>query len=94
MIKRLNPEYRTKQNVFFSQLKLIPDEIPGRITSVTETYPQMKYPVDKSPNVALAFLLGFQQYLIMFGPTFAIPVILSPTLCIASESQAVVIHLN
>ena len=54
----------------------------------------MKYPVDKSPNVALAFLLGFQQYLIMFGPTFAIPVILSPTLCIASESQAVVINAN
>ncbi|XP_063682846.1 solute carrier family 23 member 1-like isoform X2 [Bolinopsis microptera] len=49
---------------------------------------QLKFPVDKSPGVAMAFLLGFQQYLIMFGPTFAIPVILSPSLCIATNVEA------
>jgi len=48
----------------------------------------MKYTVDHQPAWATAFLLGFQQFLIMFGPTFAIPVILSPSLCIADNPIA------
>ncbi|KAL5254267.1 hypothetical protein ACHWQZ_G013898 [Mnemiopsis leidyi] len=49
---------------------------------------QLKYPVDKCPNVFMSFVLGLQQYLIMFGPTFAIPVILAPSLCIDSNTVA------
>eukprot|EP00116_Pleurobrachia_bachei_P002064 sb/3462326/ len=48
----------------------------------------LKYPVDKNPSIPMSIILGFQQYLIMFGPTFAIPVILAPNLCIKGNSIA------
>mgnify|MGYP005727046109 CR=1 FL=1 len=47
----------------------------------------MRYPIEKDPHWLLATLLGLQQYLIMWGATFGISVILAPSLCVESEFQ-------
>ncbi|XP_063682266.1 solute carrier family 23 member 1-like [Bolinopsis microptera] len=55
---------------------------------------QLNYPLGKDPNWFLSVLLGFQQYLILFGSTFAIAVILAPSLCVESNVVVKGILLN
>ncbi|KAL5246675.1 hypothetical protein ACHWQZ_G018778 [Mnemiopsis leidyi] len=46
---------------------------------------QLRYPIGRDPNWALSFLLGLQQYLVMWGSTFGISVVLAPGLCVDSN---------
>lgn len=48
---------------------------------------QMKFTVDTNPPWPVSVILGMQQYLIMFGPTFTVPVILAPLLCIGGDAS-------
>ncbi|XP_070564739.1 solute carrier family 23 member 1-like [Ptychodera flava] len=46
------------------------------------------YGITESPRWYMAILLGFQHYLTMFGPTVAIPILLSDALCIGKSDVA------
>ncbi|XP_019636192.1 PREDICTED: solute carrier family 23 member 2-like isoform X2 [Branchiostoma belcheri] len=46
------------------------------------------YSIEDVPPWYLCILLGFQHYLTMFGSTIAVPLILSPALCIGDDNLA------
>ncbi|XP_078572969.1 solute carrier family 23 member 2-like [Branchiostoma floridae x Branchiostoma japonicum] len=58
-----------------------------------ESTPQKKpldiaYGIEDVPPWYLCILLGFQHYLTMFGSTIAVPLVLSPALCIGDDNLA------
>jgi len=60
----------------------------GDEDDITAVRRQMRYPILRDPNWVLSFLLGLQQYLVMWGSTFGISVVLAPSLCIDSNLAA------
>lgn len=63
-------------------------EMGGGETDLEVLRKQMRYPIEKDPHWLLATLLGLQQYLIMWGATFGISVILAPSLCVETNVAA------
>jgi nucleobase transporter 1/2 len=49
------------------------------------------YPIGSRPRWGLAFLLGFQQYLTMFGATVLVPLIVGGAMKVPIEEQAILI---
>ncbi|XP_043215564.1 solute carrier family 23 member 1-like [Amphibalanus amphitrite] len=50
--------------------------------------PEMLYEVDDTPPWYYCIVLGFQQYLTMFGSTVSIPLIVTPAMCMEESDPA------